>query len=131
MSYNCRGLKLGTTRYYERLDIKQLLDEYDRVCLQETWLSKQKEEVLKCMRMDCNAVSNSPNDDSLCITAGRKREGVGILWKKHLDKFITPHTYDYDWVVSIEITTGGERYIYLMYIFPTIKRIMRRNILIG
>ena len=82
VSYNCRGLKLGTTRYYERLEIEQLLDEYDIVCLQETWLSKQQEEELKCMRMDCNAVSNSPNDDSLCITAGRKREGVGILWKK-------------------------------------------------
>ena len=84
------------------------------------------------MRKDCNAVSNSPNDDSLCITAGRKREGVGILWEKHLDKYITPHKYDYDWVVSIEITTGGKKiYIYLMSIFPTIKRIMRRNILIG
>ena len=106
MSYNCRGLKLGTTRYYERLEIEQLLDEYDIVCLQETWLSKQQEEELKCMRMDCNAVSNSPNGDSLCINAGRKREGVGILWKKHLDKFIAPHKYDYDWVVSIEITTG-------------------------
>ena len=76
MSYNCRGLKLGTTRYYERLEIEQLLAEYDIVCLQETWLSKQQEEELKCMRVDCNAVSNSPNDDSLCITAGRKKEGA-------------------------------------------------------
>ena len=52
------------------------------VCLQETWLSNQQEEELKCIWVDCNAVSNSPNDDSLCITAGRKKEGVGILWKK-------------------------------------------------
>ena len=60
------------------------------------------------MRMDC-----SPNDDYLCITVGRKREGVGILWKKHIDKFITPPKYDYDWVVSIEITTGGGGDIYI------------------
>ena len=65
-----------------------MLAEYDIVCLQETWLSKQQEEELTCMRVDCNAVSNSPNDDSLCITAGRKKEGVGILWKKHLDRFV-------------------------------------------
>ena len=37
--------------------------------------------------------------------------------KKHLDKFITPHKYDYDWVVSIEITTGGEKiYIFNVYL---------------
>ena len=54
------------------------------MCLQETWLSKQQVEALECMRVDCNAVSNSPNDDSLCITAGRKKEGVGILWKNIL-----------------------------------------------
>ena len=86
-----------------------ILSVYKRLgCLSQYW-SKQQEEELKYMRMDCNALSNSPNDDSLCITAGRKREGVGILWKKHLDKFITPHKYDYDWVVSIEITTGKKK----------------------
>ena len=36
-------------------------------CLQETWLSKQQEEELKCMRVDCNTVSSSPNDDYLCF----------------------------------------------------------------
>ena len=37
--------------------------------------------------------------------------------KKHLDKFITPHKYDYDWVVSIEITTGGKKiYIFNVYL---------------
>ena len=30
----------------------------------------------KRRRKDFNAVSNSPNDDSLHITAGRKKEGV-------------------------------------------------------
>ena len=29
--------------------------------------------------MYCNAVSNSTNDDSACITGGRKWEGVGII----------------------------------------------------
>ena len=41
-------LKLGTTRYYERLEIEQLLAENDIVCLQDTWLSKQQEEQLIC-----------------------------------------------------------------------------------
>ena len=60
-----------------------------------------------------NAVSNSPNDDSLYITTGRKKEGVAILWNKKFDKFITPHKYDYDWVVSIEIVSDTKK----MYVF--------------
>ena len=50
----------------------------------------------------CNAVANSPNDDSQGITVGRKKEGVAILWNSQLDTSITPHKYEYDWV-SIEI----------------------------
>ena len=111
VSYNCRGLKLHS--YYERLEIESLLDNNDIVCLQETWLAKQQEDDLKGMRSDYNAVSNSPNDDSLGITAGRKKEGVAILWKNSFDKFIIPHKYEYDWVVSVEIVTDNKK----MYVF--------------
>ena len=48
------------------------------VCLQETWITKQQEEELKTMRKGYNAVANSPNDDSLGITLGRKKEGVAF-----------------------------------------------------
>ena len=57
--------------------------------------------------------ANSPNDDSLHITAGRKKEGMAILWNKRFDQFIIPHKYDYDWVVSIEILSDNKK----MYIF--------------
>ena len=58
VSYNCRGLKLGTNCYYERLDVEKLLIDYDIIilCLQETWLSKQQGGDLKCMNKKCNAV---------------------------------------------------------------------------
>ena len=83
VSYNCRGLKLGKNCYYERLEV-----DYDIICLQETWLSKQQEGDLKCMEKKCNAVANSPNDDSQGITVGRKKEGVAILWNSQLDTYI-------------------------------------------
>ena len=50
VSYNCRGLKLGNNCYYERLEVEKLLVDYDIICLQETWLSKQQEGDLKCMK---------------------------------------------------------------------------------
>jgi len=109
VSYNCRGLKLHS--YYERLEIEQLLN--DNVCHQDTWLAKQQDDGLRCMRDDCNAISNSSNDDSVCITAGSKREGVAIMLKNKFDKYTIPHKYDYDWVVSVEIFTDNKK----MYIF--------------
>ena len=53
------------------------------------------------MRKGYKAVANSPNDDSLGITLGRKREGVAILWNNKYDEFSIQHKYDYDWAVSI------------------------------
>ena len=94
--------------------MEQLLSDYDIVCLQEIWLAKQQEEELKAMRKDFNALSNSPNDDSLYITTGRKKgRSSYILWNKKFDTFITPHKYDYDWVVSIEIVSDTKK----MYVF--------------
>ena len=112
VSYNCRGLKLGKNCYYERFEVEKLLIEYDITCLQETWMSKQQEGDLKCMNNNCNAIANSPNDDSQGITVGRKKEGVAILWKSQLDSYITPHKYEYDWVVSIEIAYDNQKDVY-------------------
>ena len=66
----------------------QLLNDFDSVCLQETWLTKQQEAELKVMRKDVNAIANSSNDDSLHITAGRKKEGVAIHWNNKFDQLI-------------------------------------------
>ena len=55
------------------------------------------------MNNKCNAVANSPNDDTYGVIVGRRKEGVAILWKTKFDSYTTPHKYDYDWVVSIEI----------------------------
>ena len=49
-------------RCYERVEVEQLVTDYDIVCLQETWLTKQQEEELNTMRKGYNA--DSPNDDS-------------------------------------------------------------------
>ena len=108
--------------------MEQLRSDYDIVCLQETWLVTQEEE-LKAKRKDFNAVSNSPIDDSLYITTGCKKEGVAILWKKKFDKFITPHKYEYDWVVSIEIVSDTKK-MYVFNVYLMTKITMRENILI-
>ena len=65
------------------------------------------------MRKGYNAVADSPNDDSLGITLGRKKEGVAILWNNKYDEFIIPHKFEYDRVVNLEIISGTKK----MYIF--------------
>ena len=67
----------------------QLLVDYDIICLQETWLSKQQEGDLKCMNKKCNAVANSPNDDWQGITVGRKKGRCC-----HTMEFIAGHLYN-------------------------------------
>ena len=99
-------------RWY-REKVEQLISDYDIVCLLETWLARQQEEELKALRKDFNAVSTSHYDDSLYRTAGRKKERVVILWSNKFYKFITPHKYDYDWVVSIEIVSDTKN----MFVF--------------
>ena len=126
VSYNCRGLQLGTNCYYERLEVEKLLIYYDIICLQETWLSKQQEGDLKCMNKKFNAVANSPNDDSQGITVGRKKEGVAILWNSQLDTYITPHKYEYDWVVSIEIAHDNKRMFIFNVYLPCDKQVLSR-----
>ena len=73
VSYNCRGLKIGKNCFYDRLEVEKLLTDNDIVCLQETWLSKQQEGDLKCMNNKCNAVANSPNDDTSGVIVGRRK----------------------------------------------------------
>ena len=65
------------------------------------------------MRKGYNAIANSPNDDSLGITIGRKKEGAAILWNNKYDEFIIPHKHDCVWVVNIEVVSGTKK----MYIF--------------
>ena len=113
VSYNCHGLKIGKNCFYDRLEVEKLLTDNDIVCLQETWLSKQQEGDLKCMNNKCNDVANSPNDDACGVIVGRRKEGVAILWNTKFDRYITPQKYDYDWVVSIEISHDHKK----MYIF--------------
>ena len=75
--------------------------------------TKQQEGDLECMNNKCNAVANSPNDDACGVTVGSRKEGVAILWNTKFDRYITPQKYDYDWVVSIEISHDYKK----MYIF--------------
>ena len=69
------------------------------------------------MNNKCNAVANSPNDDTCGVIVDRRNEGVAILWKTKFDSYITPHKYDYDWVISIEIAHDHKKmYICNVYL---------------
>ena len=74
--------------------------------------------------------SNSPNDDSLHITAGRKKEGVAILWNKNLINLLSPINTSMIGLLVSRYYLIIRKCIYLMFIFLMTNLIKRKNILI-
>lgn len=108
VSYNCRGFDLND------IETISLLQKYEIVCFQETWLSSQQCNDINTMLDGYRGVANSPNDDTATINIGRqnKKEGVSIMWHSKWDNNITPIKFEYEWVVGIKIYDNNK----LMYI---------------
>ena len=103
-TYNCRGLSFNN-KQLDRIEINNLLDSHDLICLQETWLSKNECKNINSYRSDFRGVANSPNDDTGRMLAGRagRKEGVAILWNVKLEACIKPMHFEHEWLVCVKI----------------------------
>ena len=83
VSFNCNSAR-------SKVDIiRALIDQFDVVCLQETFLSKDDSSFILGLRDNINyCISDCIQNISLNI--GRPKGGLLIIWKSQLDKFITP-----------------------------------------
>ena len=100
-------------------EIGILLDQFDVICLQETWLSKYECNNINTYLEGYNGVANSPNEDSNDVMAGRQnhREGVAIVWKSGLSA-ITPIMFESNWIIGIKITTDHKIMYILNFYLP-------------
>ena len=83
VSYNCNSAKNSVDV------IRTLIDQYDIVCLQETFLSKDDIRFIYGLRDNINfCISDCLFNISL--NCGRPKGGLLTIWKKHFDSVFTP-----------------------------------------
>ena len=117
ITYNCNGLKTGKNKIHLRPTVELLCNEYDIVCLQETWLSKQELGSLNNMRSDFHSIGQARTDHEAGVCSN-VRGGVAILWKTKFSEIITPVKFEHDWVVGIEINIGNRKCVILCVYMP-------------
>ena len=110
VTLNCEGIKskLGY--------LKQLCDNVDVICLQETWLMEHEIDTLNNIHPDFNAFSISGVDSSAGILVGRPYGGVSILWKNKLPCRIL--NYDDCRMLGVMLDCNNFKYLILNVYLP-------------
>ena len=70
-------------------ELYALCEAHDIVILQETWLAKNELSLLSNTHCDFIGNGVSSIDDELKLNSGRPHGGIGILWRKHMNKHCT------------------------------------------
>ena len=106
--------------------LKHLLVKFDRyvktsevVFLQETWLMDFDNPLLNNISEDFYGKGVSSMDASSCILNGRPFGGLGILWKKSLDKQCNIVSFNDPRLLGIEYTTqNGIKILFVNVYLP-------------
>jgi len=77
-TYNCRGFKSSMP------DVQKLLNDYQIIFLQETWLAKQQLDNLSCLSVSHFAFGRANYDFNDGLVHGRGYGGTAIYWSKNL-----------------------------------------------
>ena len=86
-SFNCRGLRLGSSAgdRARRVVVDNLLLSCDILCLQETFLPKQDLGLLNSFNDKFHGAGESTTDLSMGIVRGRIAGGVAVPWHNNFD----------------------------------------------
>ena len=101
-----------------RIELNELADVNDIICLQETWLSVQDSCLINSLNQSMIGIANSPNNDEHGFQSGRRKEGVALLFKKELEPYIVPLLFKETWIVGIAITWNGRKLCLLNVYLP-------------
>ena len=121
MSYICRGLPNHIDTMYTRTGVLTILNDcnFDIVCLQETWFTKQDLAILNNLHPDFDGIGQSTVDNTAGLRRGHAPGGVAIMWRSRLDKNITPLEFDVNWLTGIRLRYGNHVYmllcVYMLY----------------
>ena len=88
------------------------------VCIKELTLTKQDCHILNNCHDDYVGHGVSPVDSFDNIISGRPYGGVGFLWERSLDQYITILDDCYDWLCDIRMCSGNKEYYLLNVYLP-------------
>ena len=111
-SFNCRGI------YSSQEEIRALCNTNKIVCIQEHWLAKQELHALNTVCDDFRGTGSSPVDLSSGSIRGRPHGGVGVLWHKSLDSFVSVLDLHSEWACGINVSLQGDTVCILSVYLP-------------
>ena len=111
-SFNCHGFN-GCKPF-----LCDILCKCDILCLQELMISKQDCHVLNSCHRVYLGYGVSPVDASLGVLLGRPYGGVGFLWKRAIDEYVTIIDCDYDWLCCIKVSNNSNDFYLLNVYMP-------------
>jgi len=77
-TYNCQGFKSSMP------DVQKLLNDYQIIFLQETWLARQLLDNLSCLGVSHFAFRRADYDFTDGLVHGQGHGGTAIYWSKNL-----------------------------------------------
>ena len=80
-------------------------------------LTKQHCHILNTAHNDYVGFGVSPTDASRGVIHGRPSGGVGFMWKRSIDRYITVLDSEFDWLCGVRISSQNrEHYLLNVYL---------------
>lgn len=115
VSFNCKNVKTSVP------EIIDLCKSSDIIMLQETWLAKDEFPFLDSIHADFLSFGTSAMNLEESVRTGRPHGGMGIMWKRNLDKAIERLEYD-SRIQGVKLSSQGWSILFLNVYMPTAKR---------
>ena len=87
-SFNCKGVKSSL-----EFVSTELCNKYDIIALQELWILPNETELCNTIHPYFESFSTSSVEVESGILSGRPYGGMGLLWRKTLDPFVKPVSF--------------------------------------
>ena len=110
-SYNCNSVRNN----FE--NVRNLLSNFDIICLQELMLCKSDLHLLNELNVDFENVAFVKDREAEGIVEGRPSRGVAIFWRKTLSHTISPLIVD-DSIIGIIISSGTSKILLMNVYLP-------------
>ena len=112
ISFNCKGFKNRNYSY-----LKSLSNKCDFLLLQETWLYKSEDYVIKNVLNNFDFCSVSSMDESNINHKGRPFGGCMVLWKNSLDLTINHINVNNNRICAVEVINKNNDKLLLLSVY--------------
>ena len=119
-SYNCRGLPSEADKIKFKPSIENIFNDQtvSIICYQETFYTKQDLAFLNNLDPKFHGVGTATVDGKSRLLKSHAPGGVAIFWRTKFDSIVNPLTFEYDWIVGLELKFGNKKCVILNIYMP-------------